>query len=174
MTEFSFLGWTIPLKLNAPLKGIVRPKLKISPWVAHPRAILGIYDFLLSYGYNQSNVLVLLSFIMAVNGGQDFEAQKSASKVLVRLAYSLQRSRYAYVNACTTVSRSWKVIKFQIGIFLFYKRIASLQKFTPEAMWSTFYDGWIKEESHILYRVAWGNHGSIFIFGWTIALNNTN
>ncbi len=49
----------------------------------YPQAILGVYDFLLSDGYYQSyiqkNVMALPSFIMAVNGGWDFEAQKSAS-----------------------------------------------------------------------------------------------
>ncbi len=56
--------------------------MKITPWFTHPQAILGVYDFLLSDECNQSyikNVLAFPSFIMAVNGGQDFEAQKSAS-----------------------------------------------------------------------------------------------
>ncbi len=41
-----------------------------------------VYDFLLSHEYNRScikKVLALPSFIIAVNGGWDFEAQKSVS-----------------------------------------------------------------------------------------------
>ncbi len=58
--------------------------MKITPWFTHPQAILGVYDFLLSDEYNRSysilkNVLALPSFITAVNSGQDFEGQKSAS-----------------------------------------------------------------------------------------------
>ncbi len=56
--------------------------MKITPWLTHPQAILDVYDFLLLDEYSQSfnkNVLALPSFIMAVNGGWDFEAQKSAS-----------------------------------------------------------------------------------------------
>ncbi len=58
------------------IKGIVHPKMKITPWFTHPQAILGEYDFLLSDEY--SHVLALHNFIMAVNGGREFEAQKSA------------------------------------------------------------------------------------------------
>ncbi len=45
----------------------------------YPQAILGVNYFLLSDEYNQSyikkNVLAPPSFIMAVNGGRDFEAK---------------------------------------------------------------------------------------------------
>ncbi len=55
----------------------------MTPWFTHPQAIVGVQDFLLSDKYNQSyikkNVLALPSFIMATNGGPDFEPQKSAS-----------------------------------------------------------------------------------------------
>ncbi len=56
------------------VKGIVHPKMKI-----HPQAILCVYNFILSDEYNPSyinNILALSSFIMAVNGGWDFEAPK--------------------------------------------------------------------------------------------------
>ncbi len=54
--------------------------MKITPWFTHPQTTP--YDFFLSDKYNQSyikNVLALPSFIMAVNGGWDLEAQKSSS-----------------------------------------------------------------------------------------------
>ncbi len=34
--------------LNVLLKGIVHPKMKITPWFTHPQAILGVYDLILS------------------------------------------------------------------------------------------------------------------------------
>ncbi len=52
--------------------------MNITPWFTHPQAILSVYDFLHSDEYSQSYikyVLPLPSFIMAVNGGQDFDAQ---------------------------------------------------------------------------------------------------
>ncbi len=62
-----------PLSLKQVLldcfKGLVHPKMKISPWFTHPQGILGVYDFLLSDKSIRSyikNVLVLPSFIMAV------------------------------------------------------------------------------------------------------------
>ncbi len=61
------------------IKGIVHPKVKITLWCTHPQAILGVYDFLLKDEYSQSYIKAFPSFIMEVNGGQDFEAQKSAS-----------------------------------------------------------------------------------------------
>ncbi len=36
------------------VKGIVHPKMKITPWFNQPQAILGVYNFLLSDAYNQS------------------------------------------------------------------------------------------------------------------------
>jgi len=58
------------------LKGIVRPKMKITPCFTHPQPILGVYDFRFLDKQNQNyikNILALPSFIMAVNGGRDFE-----------------------------------------------------------------------------------------------------
>ncbi len=73
------------------VKGIVHPKMKITPRLPYPpQAIIGVYDFLLSDEYNQSlkknkknyrkkvfyNNFILLNkcpgsskFYMAVNGG---------------------------------------------------------------------------------------------------------
>ncbi len=54
----------------------------MTPWFTHPQVILGVYDFLFSDEYNRSyikNVLALPSFIMAMNGGWDFETEQSAS-----------------------------------------------------------------------------------------------
>ncbi len=50
--------------------------MKITPWCTHPQAILGVYDFLLKDEYYQNYIKAFPSFIMEVNGGQDFEAQK--------------------------------------------------------------------------------------------------
>ncbi len=74
------LGKSCPM--YSCLKGIVHLKMKITPLYTHPQAMLGLYDFLLSDKYYCScikKVLALPIFIMAVNGGWDFEAQKSAS-----------------------------------------------------------------------------------------------
>jgi len=51
--------------------------MKIIPWFTHPQAILGVYDYLLSdeHRVTLKNILALPSFIMVVNGTQDFEAQ---------------------------------------------------------------------------------------------------
>jgi len=37
-------------------KGIVHPRMEISPWFTHTEAILGVYDILLSDEYNQSYI----------------------------------------------------------------------------------------------------------------------
>ncbi len=50
--------------------------MKITKWFTHPHAILDVYDFLLSDQSNLSYIKKCLSFILAVNGGQDFEANK--------------------------------------------------------------------------------------------------
>ncbi len=49
-------------------------KMKITPWFTRHQAILGVYDFLLSDEYNLS-----YNKTCPVNGGWDFEGQKSAS-----------------------------------------------------------------------------------------------
>ncbi len=38
------------------VKGIVHPKMKITPLFTHPQAILGVYDVLLSDKYNRSYI----------------------------------------------------------------------------------------------------------------------
>jgi len=38
-------------------KGIVHPKMKISPWFTHPQVILDVYGILLSDEYNRSAVM---------------------------------------------------------------------------------------------------------------------
>ncbi len=54
----TFLPWKMYLKtiLKISVKGIVHPKMKISPWFTHPQAILGVYDFHLSDEYNRSYI----------------------------------------------------------------------------------------------------------------------
>ncbi len=42
----------VKIKINI-LKGLVHPKMKISPCFTHPQGILGVYDFLLSDESNQ-------------------------------------------------------------------------------------------------------------------------
>jgi len=37
-------------------QGLVDFKMKITPWFTHPKAILGVYDFLLSDEHNQSYI----------------------------------------------------------------------------------------------------------------------
>ncbi len=70
------LFWKEHLKWQtAKLKGIVYPEMKITPWFTHPQAILGVYDFFFETNtivVIYKNVLALPSFIMAVNGVQDF------------------------------------------------------------------------------------------------------
>ncbi len=72
--EHKWLG-TIHYNSNY-FKGIVYPKMKVTPWFTHPQSILDILDFILSDEYNLSciNVLNFPSFIMVVNSGRDFEA----------------------------------------------------------------------------------------------------
>ncbi len=50
--------WGMLLTSDAPMyvKGLVHPKMKISPWFTHPRGILGVYDFLLSDESNLSYI----------------------------------------------------------------------------------------------------------------------
>ncbi len=42
--------------LIGTLKGLVHPKMKISPCFTHPQGILGVYDFLLSDESNRSYI----------------------------------------------------------------------------------------------------------------------
>jgi len=54
--------------------------MKITSSFTHPQAILGVYDFLMNtIGVILINILARPSFIMAVKGGNEFEAQESAS-----------------------------------------------------------------------------------------------
>jgi len=48
------------------LKGIVHPKMKITPWFTHPEAILHVYDILLSDVYN-------LGYIKKCPGSSKFD-----------------------------------------------------------------------------------------------------
>ncbi len=98
--------------------------MKITPWFTHPQAILGVYEwrciyvFLLSDEYNPSyikNVLALPSFKIAVNGGQDFEAQKSASihhkKVPHMIPGGLLKQSEAFVSEKISIFKTlWTVI----------------------------------------------------------------
>ncbi len=60
--------------------------MSITPWFTPYQAILGLYDVLHSDECNQElykkNVLVLPSFIIAENGGRDFEAQKVHASII--------------------------------------------------------------------------------------------
>ncbi len=47
---------------NITFKGLVHPKIKISPCFTHPQCILGIYDFLLLNESNWSNKKNCLGF----------------------------------------------------------------------------------------------------------------
>ncbi len=47
---------------NITFKGLVHPKMKISPCFTHPQGILGIYDFLLLNESNWSNIKNSLGF----------------------------------------------------------------------------------------------------------------
>jgi len=57
--SLSTLKWS-SLSLNPyfphDVKGLVFPKMKISPWFTHPEGILGVYDILLSDEYNRSSI----------------------------------------------------------------------------------------------------------------------
>ncbi len=42
--------------LKQDIKGLIHPKMKITPCFTHPQGILGVYDFLLSDESNQSYI----------------------------------------------------------------------------------------------------------------------
>ncbi len=44
------------------IKGLVHPKMKITPWLTHPHGILGVYDFLLSDKFNQSYIIYSMCY----------------------------------------------------------------------------------------------------------------
>ncbi len=58
--------------------------MKITPLFIHPQAILGVYDFFQTNTIRVilKNDFALPSFIMAVNGCRDFEAQKVHSSII--------------------------------------------------------------------------------------------
>ncbi len=73
--------------LLCDFKGIVHPKMKMTPWFTHPQAILGVWlsSFSQSYIYFL-NVLALPIFMM--NGGRDFEAQKVHKSIIKSAPHS--------------------------------------------------------------------------------------
>ncbi len=67
------------------VKGLVHPKMKISPCFTHPQGILGVYDFLLSDESNRSYIKIILalpSLIMAW-AGVFVQQSKSSQSVLI-------------------------------------------------------------------------------------------
>ncbi len=52
LEEKVYIYWLV----TTSFKGMVFPKLIISPWFTHPQGILGVYDFLLSDESNRSYI----------------------------------------------------------------------------------------------------------------------
>ncbi len=55
LIELVDINIVIILGVNSPWR-IVYSKIKITSWITHPQAILGVYDFLLSDEYNRSYI----------------------------------------------------------------------------------------------------------------------
>ncbi len=66
-------------------KGLVHPKMKISPCFTHPQRILGVYDFLLSDESNRSYVKMILALPSVRMGVGGCSCSKAVKACLTRL-----------------------------------------------------------------------------------------
>ncbi len=131
------------MRVQIWVKGLVPPKLKISPCFTLPQSILDVYYFLLSDESNRNYIKNCACSSKLYNGmgGCFFQQSKRSQELFIMDGCTLfdyfwtveEKKPPAYSH-----SRAWKS-----------KKVERRKSYTSRILW-----GWVK-------------HGLIIIFGWT-------